>query len=409
MDIRLIPKREHIPCAFNIVERKGVGHPDTLADLIADQFAFNYTKYGLQSYGGFLNHNVDKVVLRGGVANISFGNASVIKPIECILNGKITSSIDDFTCDISSLFNATVRYVFDEIFGSNTFFDNKIITFTETNSGIGTEHDEGYYEPKCKQDLIQMGDELTLTDTAVCAAFSSFTEAESLCIEVEKYINNSNFKQANPDTGHDVKVLVVEFESLYEITVCIPFIASLTHSYSLYRHRLHEVRTQLIDFIKSKSSKKFQLVLNSKDREGYGYLTVFGTALDKGDFGVVGRGNKQEGIISTLRPNIVEASSGKNLFRSTGKLGHTAATLMSQQIYRELGIDSEVFVVSKNGKLLSESSVFISLSSEHMKAKSNIEEIVMDILGSHWKIVEYILSRNPLVDKFDYCLRGEGK
>lgn len=409
MNIQFIPKQEHMPCMFNIVERKGVGHPDTLADLIADQFAFNYTKYGLQSYEGLLNHNVDKVVLRGGVANISFGNASVIKPIECVLYGKVTSSIGDFACDINSLFNSTVAYIFDKIFGDNTFSKNSIIAFINTNSGVGAEHGDRYYEPKFKQDLTQVGDKLTLTDTAVCAAFSCFTEAEDLCIEIEKYVNNSGFKQANPDTGYDVKVLVVESENLYEITVCIPFIASLTPSYSHYTDRLNEVRAQLIDFIKSQSSKEFQLVLNSKDREGYGYLTVFGTALDKGDFGMVGRGNKQEGIISVLRPNIVEAPSGKNVFRSTGKLGHMAATLISQQIHKEFGIDNEVFVVSKNGKLLAESSVFILSSSLSMKVKPNIEEIVIDILSSHWKIVEYILSSNPLVDKFGYCLRAEEK
>uniref|UniRef100_UPI000ABB2C6C methionine adenosyltransferase n=1 Tax=Nocardiopsis alborubida TaxID=146802 RepID=UPI000ABB2C6C len=48
---------------FNVVERKGIGHPDSLADLIAEEFSRRYSLHGLDRFGAVPNHWVDKVAL----------------------------------------------------------------------------------------------------------------------------------------------------------------------------------------------------------------------------------------------------------------------------------------------------------------------------------------------------------
>ena len=59
--------------AMEIVERKGLGHPDTLCDSAAEALSIALSKYYVEHFGRILHHNVDKVALVGGAATVGFG------------------------------------------------------------------------------------------------------------------------------------------------------------------------------------------------------------------------------------------------------------------------------------------------------------------------------------------------
>lgn len=73
---------------FEFIERKGMGHPDTLADTLADYLSNNYSNYTLKKFGAILHHNFDKVGLLGGASFVSFGRGYLIKPIKVLINGR---------------------------------------------------------------------------------------------------------------------------------------------------------------------------------------------------------------------------------------------------------------------------------------------------------------------------------
>ena len=56
--------------------RKGLGHPDTLADGIAESISIEFSKFTLKKYGAILNHWVDKVLITGAQGEIDFGKES---------------------------------------------------------------------------------------------------------------------------------------------------------------------------------------------------------------------------------------------------------------------------------------------------------------------------------------------
>ena len=56
-----------------VVERKGLGHPDTICDAIAEHFSVRLSRYYLERFGAILHHNVDKALLVGGSARPAFG------------------------------------------------------------------------------------------------------------------------------------------------------------------------------------------------------------------------------------------------------------------------------------------------------------------------------------------------
>ncbi|WP_292534166.1 methionine adenosyltransferase [Methylocystis sp.] len=49
---------------FEIVERKGLGHPDTICDEIAEQMSLALSRLYLLECGEVLHHNVDKALCR---------------------------------------------------------------------------------------------------------------------------------------------------------------------------------------------------------------------------------------------------------------------------------------------------------------------------------------------------------
>ena len=56
-----------------IVERKGLGHPDTLCDQLAEEISRELCRYYIRETGAVQHHNVDKVLLVGGGSEVGFG------------------------------------------------------------------------------------------------------------------------------------------------------------------------------------------------------------------------------------------------------------------------------------------------------------------------------------------------
>ena len=61
-----------------IVERKGLGHPDTICDALSEQFSIALSRFYLQKFDLILHHNVDKVLLSGGVSQPAFGGGKIV-------------------------------------------------------------------------------------------------------------------------------------------------------------------------------------------------------------------------------------------------------------------------------------------------------------------------------------------
>ena len=75
---------------FEIVERKGLGHPDTICDSLAEEFSRNLSKLYYENFGRILHHNVDKAILVGGKSEPKFGGGRVLEPMEFSLVGRVT-------------------------------------------------------------------------------------------------------------------------------------------------------------------------------------------------------------------------------------------------------------------------------------------------------------------------------
>ena len=88
---------------FEIVERKGVGHTDTLADALAEEISRVYSKYCLEKFGAVLHHNIDKLYIGAGWNTNSFGSVKRIKPIKVVVNGRISNTCNGEEININQI------------------------------------------------------------------------------------------------------------------------------------------------------------------------------------------------------------------------------------------------------------------------------------------------------------------
>lgn len=400
MEIKLCPK-SLVPIndqEVEIVERKGLGHPDTLSDILANTFSRRYSLFTLDRYGSILNHYVDKVTLVGSKAELAFGEAKIVKPMTAYLFGKANLHVGNDLIDIEDMFQDAVGEVFTRVFRTREIL-NYVQHVVNIHDGVGLDHPKGFYAPQSHRDMLESNNERRSNDTVFCSAYAPYSEIEILTIKTENYLNSEAFKREYPETGFDIKVLTTRLgRDFVDITTCIPFIASLTPSMPFYKRKLKDIEEQLMNQIKGWSDyKRVTLNINTKDEgEKYAYLTVYGSALDKGDQGAVGRGNRFNGVISATREMNVEAAAGKNPLHHSGKIYNFASYLISKALYDRFSIHNTVLISARNGDLLSKPSFVIIKTAEDVKSDVQVGEVVKEYLDNLDQITMMFVENDPI-------------
>jgi S-adenosylmethionine synthetase len=75
-----------------IVERKGIGHPDFMCDALMESISVALCREYKKTFGTILHHNTDKGLLAAGKAEIDFGGGKIIKPMELTIGDRATFS-----------------------------------------------------------------------------------------------------------------------------------------------------------------------------------------------------------------------------------------------------------------------------------------------------------------------------
>jgi S-adenosylmethionine synthetase len=239
-----------------------------------------------------------------------FGGYRIDKPISAYLLGKVTPAIGGKMIPIAKIFCDAASSVLLGATACPTLLDH--VRFrVENTSGTALDHPRAFYRPGSVDDCRQTLAELRANDTAFCSAYAPISRRERFAIDLENFVNGEEFRREFSLIGSDVKVMLLRAESKLNATVCLPFHPDLTDSAAAYQAGLQAAHAALTDFACSMTDGpgvNLRIATNTKDRGQGAYLTPFGTSLGKGDCGMVGRGNKANGVISAVR------SSGPRLW-----------------------------------------------------------------------------------------------
>jgi S-adenosylmethionine synthetase len=371
-----------------MVERKGLGHPDTLADMVAESFSSQYSQYCLDRFGVVANHYVDKITLVWSQAKVDFWKWEIITPINAYLFGKATTRVGQEEIDIRDIFIWSIKKVFDEVFPGTEIL-NHLKYHIDVHDGRGLDHPNGYYTPSSVEELKLANDTSRCNDTVICTGYAPYSATERLCIEIENFLNWRSFKEEYKEVWTDIKVLCTRVTNKVDVTLCIPFIAGLTPNRPTYEAKLKEIQTIVQDTVcRAYPLFDIDLHINTKDESWkYAYLTVFWSALDKWDQWAVWRWNRYNGLISVNREMNTEAYAGKNPLNAGWKLYNVIAHTISAKIFQELGIKTVTNISARNGGIIDDPNFVIIKANEDLEPHRIILE---EIISSVFKNIDWI-------------------
>ncbi len=338
---------------IEVVERKGLGHPDTICDCIMNEVSVNLSKEYLDKTGYVMHHNIDKSLLAAGEVETRFGGGTVKKPMKLIFGDRATFIVDKVEIPVKEIAVRTAK----EWLKSNLRFvnpDEHVTYQVEIQPGSSALTDI----------FKRRGKVLEANDTSAAVGWAPLTKTERAVLATENYLNSKAFKRSFPETGEDIKVMGLRRGDELEMTVSVAFVDRFIESEKEYFARKTEVLDNINQFVKENNNfQEIHVQLNTLDAPGRGvngvYLTVLGTSADGADSGQVGRGNRVNGLISLNRPQCSEAAAGKNPVSHVGKIYNLLTHKIANEIHQQVPETREVYVwmLSKIGEPIDQPTV----------------------------------------------------
>ncbi|MFB0545433.1 MAG: methionine adenosyltransferase [Anaerolineae bacterium] len=350
-----------------IVERKGLGHPDSLCDGIAERVSLEYCRWCENEFGVLLHHNFDKVQLAAGEVDVHFGGGHVIRPIRIQIAGRGTPSYKGRMVPMDTIAIEAARSHLRE---TMRYLDPVKHVNIQCYAGRGDNA------------LVSTVENVEANDTSFGVSHWPRSRLENAVYETANYINGPLRDQF--PIGEDIKVMGCRHNGEVILTVAIPFIASRIKDAEEYLEIKGAVQAAIQAFSRELDSRKVTVEVNTADKAKRGdyYLTITGTSAECGDDGAVGRGNRVNGVIAPFRSASFEAACGKNPISHVGKVYNVLAFLVAQDIVNQVpGVkEATVYILSQIGKPLDQPLVAAALIRPQKALTAEIEGDVHDVM-----------------------------
>jgi len=371
----LVEQVDHIPVnkqRVELVERKGIGHPDSIADGLSESVSRALSQMYIERYGRILHHNTDETQIVGGQSSPKFGGGIMLDPIYVLLVGRATTEVNGERLPFrSTAIKAASDYLkihFPNLdVGTDVMLDCKI--------GKGSVDLGAVYETK----------KLLANDTSFGVGYAPLSETEKITLETEKYVNG-DMKKKLKETGEDVKVMASRVGDELSLTVACAMVDRYIDDPDHYQSAIADIKNMIADHAVKFTSLGVKIYVNTADnyKDGIYYLTVTGLSMENGDDGSVGRGNRVNGLITPFRPMSMEAAAGKNPVTHVGKLYNLLAKIIADEIAEEGGGDiyeARVRILSQIGRPIYDPQIAsvqlnIARNAKFSKLKSEAERIV---------------------------------
>jgi S-adenosylmethionine synthetase len=384
----ILSSLEIVDDTVEVVERKGLGHPDTICDAVAEALSRSLCREYRQRFGAILHHNVDKALLCGGSAAAAFGGGTVTRPIDIYLAGRAVSAVGTEVIPISRI----------AVESSRAWLDANLHALdAQRHVRIHDLIRPGSQDLRMLFARREGRDVALANDTSVGVGYAPLSPLERLVLAVEKRINGRDRAGDNPAWGEDVKVMGARCGDRVQLTVSCAMIG---------RHLAH-----MDDYLTEKAAleklahgiaaehgfAECEVAVNVADDLATGsvYLTVTGTSAEAGDDGQVGRGNRVNGLITPCRPMSLEAAAGKNPVTHVGKIYNVITRGIAEALVATVPeiARAQCLMVSRIGAPVSEPAIMhIKLATRNGAPadglRTRVEEVAADRLASIPGLVE---------------------
>jgi len=309
-----------------IVERKGIGHPDSICDGIAETVSRALARTYLDRFDGMLHFNTDETQLVAGTAVPAFGGGEMLEPIYLLIVGRATKSYGGERIPAETVALEAARGYLAEHFpeldvGSDVVVDVRL------GEGSGD----------LKEVFGEEGAVPMANDTSYGVGHAPLTETERIVYDTERRLN-TEYAADHPELGQDIKVMGKREGDHIDVTVAAAMVDAYIEDMRAYRDAVRGVEAFVAEMAREYTDREVTVHVNTADdyEEGAIYLTTTGTSAEQGDDGSVGRGNRANGLITPNRPMSMEATSGKNPVNHIGKIYNLLSTELAQSVVEDV-------------------------------------------------------------------------
>ncbi|OPY37925.1 MAG: S-adenosylmethionine synthase [Methanoregula sp. PtaU1.Bin051] len=374
---------------IELVERKCLGHPDSIADGIAEAISRALCREYLEDFGAVLHHNTDQGEIVAGESMPKFGGGKVLRPIFVLIDGRATKMFNGVPIATDAIAVEATREYFRKHFRTLNL-DRDIIM--DCRLGTGSTDLRDVFKP-------QNGRIPRANDTSFGVGHAPFSDVENIIMGVSDYIDDK-LRPKFPAIGQDIKIMGLRDGNTIILTVACAVVDKYCADIHQYTEYMELLRKEIAKVAQKKTKRKVVVHLNTADdiKNESVYLTVTGTSAEMGDDGSVGRGNRCNGLITPNRPMSMEATSGKNPINHIGKIYNLLSTQIANDCVAKVeGID-EMYIrlLSQIGQpidrpLVASVQVLPCPGYKLSKMKGDIEVIVDDHLANVTSITEKVI------------------
>lgn len=364
-----------------IVERKGIGHPDSLCDGMAERISVEYSKWCLEHFGMILHHNFDKVQLVAGEANVYYGGGEMIRPIRIQIAGRGLPTWKGVKIPMDTIAIEAARAHLRETL---RYLDPVQHVVIDSYAGRGAE------------ELQYTVDNIVANDTSFGVSHWPRSDVELTVYETAQYINYTLINEL--PLGEDVKVMGARRGDVITLTIALPFIASRIHDAAEYMEAKTAAQAAIQRFAEGLTRRQVRVDVNTADNVEADavYLTLTGTSAEQGDDGAVGRGNRVNGLITPFRATSLEAAAGKNPVSHVGKLYNLLALEAAQAIVEQVPEvrAATVYILSQIGHPLDEPLVAtVQLNTRNGELKESVRAAVAAVMDAKLQDIDGLRER----------------
>ncbi|HWQ20581.1 MAG TPA: methionine adenosyltransferase [Methanotrichaceae archaeon] len=316
---------------IELVERKGVGHPDSVADGLAESISRALCQEYLERFGAVLHHNTDKTQIVAGRSNPAFGGGEVICPLYILLTGRATRTFKGQEIPVDTIAIKAARKCLHEALSNLDVANHTIL---DAKIGMGSSDLRDVFGRKVP----------SANDTSFGVGYAPLSETESIVYNTEREL--MRLKKEIPAIGEDIKVMGMREGDNINLTIACAMVDRYVDDLKHYVQTKNEIVQHINEYAKEFTARKVNAQLNVADNveQGSVYITVTGTSAEMGDDGAVGRGNRTNGLITPNRPMSLEATSGKNPINHVGKIYNLLSMVLSKDIASNVDGIQEVYI-----------------------------------------------------------------
>jgi S-adenosylmethionine synthetase len=328
---------------IELVERKCLGHPDSLADGIAESISQALCKAYLDEFGVVLHHNTDQGEVVAGESSPKFGGGKMVRPMYILIDGRATKTFNGVTIPADAVAVETAHAYLHKILPDLNLNRDLMI---DCRLGTGSTDLRDVFKP-CQGKVPRSN------DTSFGVGHAPFSEVETIVKSSSDFIDRK-LRKKYPAIGQDIKIMGLRDRDTITLTIACAIVDKYCADISEYVEYMEILKEQIGSVAKKSTARKVVVHVNTADdiKKESVFLTVTGTSAEMGDDGSVGRGNRCNGLITPNRPMSMEATSGKNPINHIGKIYNLLSTMMARECVEKVdGID-EMYVrlLSQIGK-----------------------------------------------------------